>query len=347
MRRFTFAVTLIDMTHGAKAHDDEPIEEPTATDASGFRRAQATLNDCDRSSVTSLPPSARDRAVLTVLNGPARGVIVALDSNSVTIGRSADYSSVVIPEPSLSRAHAQIRCMQWPGGNQFFIEDLGSTNGTFVNRNRVTRTTLLTDGARIALGRRTFLRFSIQDRLEQEALIRVHESALHDALTGVSNRSVFEERMQSELAYAKRHKCRVTLIMVDVDHFKGFNDQHGHQAGDAALRFVAKRMKACLRPEDLLARYGGEEFVIVLRDASIVEASELVESVRLAIAEQPFVWGEQSLSVTASFGMAHYDGYGELVSGDLVAVADAALYRAKRAGRNRSIDAGIVGTDAG
>ncbi len=332
------------MTDSAKA-PDEIIEEQTASDSSGFRRAQTTLNDCDRPSVASLPPSTRDRAVLTVLNGPARGVIVALDSNSVTIGRSAEQAQVVIPEPSLSRAHAQVRCMQWPGGNQFFIEDMGSTNGTYVNRKLISRTTLLTDGARIALGRRTFLRFSIQDRLEQEALLRVHESALHDALTGVSNRSVFEERMQSELAYAKRHKCRVTLIMVDVDHFKHFNDAYGHQAGDAGLRFVAKRLKACLRPEDLLARYGGEEFAVVLSDASIVEACEIVESMRLALCEQPLVWGEQSLSVTASFGIAHYDGHGDLVSGDLVAVADAALYQAKRGGRNRWVDAGVVGTE--
>lgn len=315
-----------------------------ATDASGFRRAQTTLNDSERPSVASLPPSARDRAVLTVLNGPARGVIVALDTSTVTIGRSAEHSNVVIPEPSLSRAHAQIRCMRWPGGNQFVIEDLGSTNGTYVGRERIDRPVLLLDGARVALGRRTFLRFSIQDRLEQEALLRVHESALVDALTGVNNRSVFEERMVSELAYATRHKTRVTLIMVDVDHFKCFNDEHGHQAGDAALRHVAQMMKQEVRAEDMVARYGGEEFAIVLRDASVSEAQYLTERIRQRIVNTPLCWGCVELPVSASFGIAHFDGFGELVPSELVAVADCALYQAKGSGRNRWVDAGVVTT---
>ncbi len=320
-------------------------EEATATDDSGFRRAQKTLSDTDRSSLSSLPPSKKDLATLTVLNGPARGVIIQLDRPSLVIGRSADDADVVIPEPSLSRAHARIRRVKWPAGTQYIIEDLGSTNGTFVGRSRIERPTLLDDGVRVGLGRRTFLRFGVQDMLEQEALLQVHRSALHDALTGVSNRGVFEQRMHSEMAYARRHRSRVTLIMVDVDHFKRFNDSYGHQAGDAALRHVASVMQRELRPEDLLARYGGEEFAIVLRDASTSEAQWVAERIRSRLEKNAVYWGTMELPISASFGLAHYDGTGALTSAELVSVADGALYRAKARGRNCWVDAGIVSSE--
>lgn len=320
----------------------DELEAVVPSDESGFRRAQTTLSDADRGSVASLPPQTKDKASLTVLNGPARGVIIPLGVSCVTIGRADEGTDVVIPEPSLSRVHARIRCARWPGGNQYFIEDAGSTNGTYVGKERITRPTPLVDGARIALGRRTFLRFGVQDSLEQEALLSVHESALNDALTGVSNRGVFDQRMQSELAFARRHRTRVSLIMLDVDHFKRFNDDHGHLAGDAALKQVARLLRQRLRADDLLCRYGGEEFAVVLRDATSAECEWLAEDLRRTLEESPLPWSERELPLTASLGLAHYDGRGEISAAELVAVADAALYRAKHLGRNRWVDAGIV-----
>jgi diguanylate cyclase (GGDEF)-like protein len=326
---------------GQKSNVEAEVEELTATDESGFRRAQTTLSDRDRPSIVSLPPSKKDRALLTVLNGPSRGVIVALSERAVTLGRS-DESDVVIPEPSLSRVHARIHCARWPGGNQYFIEDAGSTNGTYVGRERIERSVMLNDGDRIGLGRRTFLRFGIQDRLEHEALLQVHDSALHDGLTGLSNRSVFDERLNSELAYAQRHRSAVSLIMIDVDHFKRFNDEYGHQAGDAALRHVARVMKRELRAEDLLARYGGEEFAVVLRDATPPEAQLIAERIRADIAGSPLHWGARALAVTASLGIAHYNGAIAPSPTDLIALADRALYCAKDQGRDRWVDAGAL-----
>jgi diguanylate cyclase (GGDEF)-like protein len=155
-----------------------------------------------------------------------------------------------------------------------------------------------------------------------------------DPLTDLYNRRHLEISLHRELARAQRHGFSVSLIMLDVDHFKAFNDTNGHDAGDEVLRNVAHVLKRHTRVEDVACRYGGEEFLIVLSACSVDDAYSKAEAIREAIAQlHVFSRGTALPLVTASLGIASYPEDGERIE-DLIAAADAALYRAKSSGRN-------------
>ena len=155
-----------------------------------------------------------------------------------------------------------------------------------------------------------------------------------DPLTDLYNRRHLEISLQRELARATRHGFPVSLIMLDVDHFKSFNDANGHDAGDEVLRNVAHVLKRHTRVEDVACRYGGEEFLLVLPACPVDDAYAKAEAIREAIAQlHVFSRGIALPRVTASLGIACYPEDGERME-DLIAEADAALYRAKSSGRN-------------
>jgi len=170
--------------------------------------------------------------------------------------------------------------------------------------------------------------------LELQQALR--EQATHDALTGTQNRGAILEGLDRELARARRERSTVGIVIADLDHFKRVNDTHGHQVGDAVLREVAQRMGSVLRGHDLLGRYGGEEFLILLPGCGLKESWEVAERVRRGVAERPITTPAGSINLTLSLGTA------ATISGDfresdaLIQVADEALYRAKRGGRNRT-----------
>jgi len=154
-----------------------------------------------------------------------------------------------------------------------------------------------------------------------------------DPLTGLANRRHFEEQLQRIIAETDRFGGSGSLVLVDIDHFKKVNDTYGHQAGDHVLRHVAKVLSDGVRTVDVCARYGGEELAILLPQTRVDGAAELAERIRKAIAERPVRVGSDSISVTASFGVASYP---ETVSvkESLFPAADRALYAAKHDGRN-------------
>ena len=162
-------------------------------------------------------------------------------------------------------------------------------------------------------------------------LQKVVESAATDGLTGAANRRAFDERLRHECELATSRGTPVSLVLMDIDHFKKINDTHGHQTGDEVLRQVVKRTRSRVRPDDLTARYGGEEFALLLPATSIDEACELAERVRQEVAAHPV-----PVPATVSLGVASWhDG---MESPDaLVAAADQALYRAKQTGRDRVV----------
>jgi diguanylate cyclase (GGDEF)-like protein len=174
--------------------------------------------------------------------------------------------------------------------------------------------------------------------LNQRLLLAERElkqQATHDALTGVFNRGAIMEMLQSELARAQRGERALGVIMIDVDNFKDINDTHGHLAGDQVLRTVAARLRSGLRDYDHVGRFGGEEFLVVLGDASFKSASDAGERLRLASSAEPVPCGDRQVSVTISVGVAVAERTAALKLDPLIAAADAALYEAKRDGRNR------------
>jgi diguanylate cyclase (GGDEF)-like protein len=166
---------------------------------------------------------------------------------------------------------------------------------------------------------------------------------LTDSLTDVYNRRYIDRRLLEEVARARRQQYEVSVMYIDIDHFKQVNDSVGHQGGDEVLREVAARIKAELRLSDAVARFGGEEFVVLLIDAGIDSATMVAQRIRASVASKAFdVGNDVNIIVSVSIGVATLDDYDrghalEAVAQQLVAHADAALYRAKETGRNRVV----------
>ena len=287
-----------------------------------------------RTIVTSVPaPAVRSRAVLVVMAGAELGRVIPLKEGSLTLGRSEECDAR-IDDQSLSRIHAQIVRVV---GNWMFA-DKGSTNGSAINDRRVEQPTRLADGDRIRLGATTTLRFALVDEAEELALRAVYEATTRDALTGASNRKHLEERLDAELAYAVRHRTALSVVLVDVDHFKKVNDGHGHLAGDAVLKNVAATLARGIRTEDAVARYGGEEFVVIARGITVEEAHVMAERLRQLVAGSPTVHDGREIAVTVSAGVASLSCCGERRDkATLLGLSDARLYRAKQTGRNKVV----------
>ncbi|HEY3045214.1 MAG TPA: sensor domain-containing diguanylate cyclase [Vicinamibacterales bacterium] len=161
----------------------------------------------------------------------------------------------------------------------------------------------------------------------------VRETSLRDGLTGCFNRTHALEVIDTELRRARRSQMPVSLIMLDLDHFKGINDRHGHLCGDAVLAAVGARMREVLRGSDLKCRYGGEEFLVLLPETSLDGARRVADTLRRQLADMAVQWKNETLHVTASLGVTMAQP-SEIDTQALIARADAALYRAKDQGRN-------------
>jgi diguanylate cyclase (GGDEF)-like protein len=172
----------------------------------------------------------------------------------------------------------------------------------------------------------------ITDRKRAE--LRLAHLALHDALTGLPNRTLFLDRLQHALDRAGRTGRQVAVLFVDLDRFKGVNDALGHEAGDSLLQQVAQRLQSCVRSSDTLARLAGDEFTVLLEDvAGVHEAQAVAERIQAAL-QEPFLVAGQQLAVTASVGVA-LSGPETRQAEELLRRSDAAMYRAKSWGRNR------------
>jgi diguanylate cyclase (GGDEF)-like protein len=163
----------------------------------------------------------------------------------------------------------------------------------------------------------------------------LRSQSIRDPLTGLFNRRYLEETLELDLSRARRSGSAVSVVMGDADHFKKFNDGFGHDAGDLVLRRIAEVMRANIRKGDLACRYGGEEFIIVLHAADTSEAAGRAEIIRRAIESMEVTFRGQALgSVTISLGVATFPGHAD-DGAALISTADAAMYAAKRSGRNR------------
>ncbi len=164
------------------------------------------------------------------------------------------------------------------------------------------------------------------------------ELSRHDNLTGLLNRQVLNQELQRLLAQAQRSRQPIAILMMDLDHFKQVNDQHGHLIGDACLQHAAQRMSQRMRVNDLLVRFGGEEFVVVLCDTDLPGAMYLAEKLRNDIATHPCEHQGLSINLSLSIGVYALVPDADTSREQLLRHADQALYRAKAAGRNQVID---------
>jgi diguanylate cyclase (GGDEF)-like protein len=299
--------------------DDWDEDTATATDVADLR--------------TQLARGA-GRPCLTVITGASSGQVfklpAAASSGTATLGRGPT-AHIRLEDDGVSRAHATFRI----DGSTVWIEDCGSRNGTFVNGTRLDQPVALADGDKVQIGRTTVLRFEFLDELDETFHEKLLASALRDPLTGLFNKRYFLDRLDRELRFARRHNTPLSLLMVDLDHFKAVNDTHGHLAGDAVLANLAATLTRALRNEDVVARFGGEEIAIILRSIPLEPAIMLADRLRKLVEQTATPYAGLELRATASIGAAGIPAMTVETVEALIDAADRALYKAKGQGRNR------------
>jgi two-component system, cell cycle response regulator len=246
----------------------------------------------------------------------------------LTFGREATCE-VGVDEISVSRYHARI---VERNGN-YYVADLRSTNGTFVNNARV-YVSQLTDGDYLRVGNHIY-RFLAGGNIEADYHEEIYRLTITDALTGIPNKRYLFEFVERELARSARHQRPLALVMFDIDQFKAINDAHGHLAGDAVLQALAGSLRCEIRRDELLARYGGDEFTLVSPETDLEGAVHAAERLRELVAAQPVEFDGRYLPVTISLGATATDGSETLSAPKFIARADEKLYQAKEEGRNR------------
>lgn len=273
----------------------------------------------------------RNRPYLIVLSGLHIGEMFPLDlAQEQLIGRGSEAAIHLLDE-GISRRHA----MLGPDlQGRLWVHDLGSRNGTFHNGRRIDRG-LLTDGDKLQLGPSTMLRFAFQDEFDASFQRLMFDSALRDGLTRTFNKRYFNERLDAEFHFSRRHGTPLSLLLLDLDHFKDVNDTYGHVAGDYVLSKFATALGQNVRNEDVLARFGGEEFAIISRSISRDAASLFAERLRQMVEELHIEFQGTHIPLTMSVGVAAQPEAQADFPDSLIDAADKALLRAKRAGRNQ------------
>jgi diguanylate cyclase (GGDEF)-like protein len=165
-------------------------------------------------------------------------------------------------------------------------------------------------------------------------IARLLRDAITDTTTGLFMKRYFQIQLQTETKRAQRHKMGLSLLMLDIDHFKTVNDTCGHQFGDVVLKRIATIIAHSVRKTDIVARYGGDEIVIILPDASKESAKMVADRILKGVQEEEFQFEEKKIRLTVSIGISNMTGGEPMSPEQLLRLADSALYRAKDAGKN-------------
>lgn len=301
-----------------------PSGAPPMTDPAGETLRCAQL-PCTAGRVPAPPAGAS----LVVVHGRQPGRRYELHGDDMLLGRDGG-ADLVIEDPKVSRRQAWLR----QNDGVFRLHDCDSTNGTWLNHQRVDAAGVeLQREDRIVVGD-TELKFLPHDTAELDYLRRLEALAHTDAITQVFNKGHIGELMDNEFARARRQGQPFSLLVIDLDHFKLINDNHGHDAGDHVLLETAQLLKREVAVAGgVLGRFGGEEFVVILADCDSACAAARAETLRAAVAARPLAYEGQAIALTASIGVATASTACSHVR-ELFRRADAAVYRAKREGRN-------------
>lgn len=267
---------------------------------------------------------------LIIISGQHVGKCYHLHSDELIAGRTPDCG-IWIEDNAISRKHFCIR----REGPVFLIEDLNSTNGTYLNNRRI-KNAIIKAGDKIQISKETIIQFDYFDENRRISENKRYEMGVRDPVTGTYNKSYFLQRVGDEFSYSTRQGVPLSLLMLDIDHFKIINDTHGHLAGDQVLKEICQTVSKMIRTEDVFCRYGGEEFVLLMRNTLCQPAANLAERIRVAVANTAIaVTDDKTISVTISLGVATQvdNSFRDYVG--LIAEADRYLYQSKGNGRNR------------
>jgi diguanylate cyclase (GGDEF)-like protein len=267
-------------------------------------------------------------AALVVIHGDELGKKYDLSDDTYSLGRSTK-ADIQVDQDSVSRNHAEVVA----DAGRVSIRDLGSTNGTYVNDEVVAGNHKLRNGDLIKIGRSVF-KFIASNNIEAAYHDEIYRLTTIDGLTQVFNRRYFEDTIDREISRCRRYHRMLSLVMVDIDHFKKINDTWGHIAGDAVLKDVARVIGSKIRREDVLARYGGEEFGLVLPEVDHKGATVMAEKARKLVEKHAFTFDGEKIAVTISAGVSSLEKKKD-DGAELVKRADVKLYEAKAAGRNQ------------
>jgi diguanylate cyclase (GGDEF)-like protein len=242
------------------------------------------------------------------------------------VGR--DLGELRLRDGRVSRKHVRV----WAEDGRYFVEDLGSTNGSLLNGRALERPSPLGDGDRIYLGG-TVLKFGLVDETEARYLERMERLAGTDPLTGLHAKHRYDSMAEEALRQARLAREPFGLLMMDMDGLKSINDRHGHRMGAHTIATVGKAIGEVLRGRGEACRFGGDEFCAYLPKLKAARCRLVAEEIRLVVEDGTYELDGASVSPTISIGLAMLDP-GTKSLGGLVARADEALYRAKAAGRN-------------
>jgi len=266
---------------------------------------------------------------LSFMGGPAMGQLHLLKEGEHIIGRSKE-ATIIVLDDAISRQHFKLIVK----GNQVIVEDLSSTNGTYVNGVRVTKQ-LLHDKDTLQISSQTVMAFSYVTDLEAQKQTQIYKMANYDPVTQARTKAYFLDQFSQEFSHARRKASPLSLIIFDIDFFKKVNDNYGHPAGDFILKKISEATTHVIRTEDLFARFGGEEFVILMRDTQEKDSLHLAERLRQIIARSPFDFEGKKIKVSVSCGVACLKDGNFRNMDEMIKAADQYLYFAKQNGRNR------------
>ena len=276
--------------------------------------------------------SGERRATLVSLSGVDLGKAFLLEDDMTSIGRGMDCD-LRVDDDSISRKHAEIMALP---NDKYLLRDLGSTNGTFIGKDRI-REKILEEGDRVVFGLRSVYKVVYQDNLEQAYQHALYSSSVRDPLTRVFNRKYLDDKLRVDLSFFRRQNIHLSVLMLDVDHFKKVNDEYSHQTGDAVLKAVTDTMVELSRTEDTVGRYGGEEFVVLAPSTDLEGAIFMAERIRERISKLVLTSVEDDwieFGITASIGVVTAEPRDNPSVEDLYSVTDKNLYQAKNKGRN-------------
>ena len=301
----------------------------------GKNNKDSDLDQQDKTQIASIKikPDNGTNAMspcLTQLSGLGSGQVFSISNQTLKIGRDRNCQ-IWVEDPHISRVHATVT---YQNGESTLVDE-GSTNGVFVNGKKVEKY-VLQNGDRVLIGTRLYFKYSLEFADYQKVQNQKYMQANCDPLTKLYNKRFFTDIISKEFSYSKRTKAPLSLLMLDIDHFKNVNDSYGHLTGDLVLTMMGDLLSKSVRHENVACRYGGEEFAIVLRNTGPMAAELVAERIRKAVETCEITSGTDAVKITVSIGVATYDHKNFSTFEELIQFADELLYESKLKGRNRT-----------